>query len=64
MKKSSQKFNRALLPGNGWVKCHRRKTFPELRRRGQEHQIEQVGAKLRSMMSWISDNKVVDKAKN
>lgn len=40
------------------------KRFPELRRRGQEHQIEQVGAKLRSMMSWISDNKVVDKAKN
>ena len=40
------------------------KRFPELRRKGQEHQIEQVGAKLRSMMSWIGENKVVDKAKN
>lgn len=40
------------------------KRFPELRRKGQEHQIEEVGAKLRSMMSWISENKVVDKAKN
>ncbi len=40
------------------------KRFPELRQRGQEHQIEQVGAKLRSMMSWISDNKVVDKTRN
>jgi len=40
------------------------KRFPELRRRGQEHQIEEVGEKLRSMMSWISENKVVDKAKN
>jgi ketol-acid reductoisomerase len=40
------------------------KRFPELRRKGQEHQIEEVGEKLRSMMSWISENKVVDKAKN
>ncbi|MCY3769715.1 MAG: ketol-acid reductoisomerase [Gammaproteobacteria bacterium] len=40
------------------------KRFPELRRKGQEHQIEEVGAKLRSMMSWISENKVVDKAIN
>ncbi|WP_423909506.1 ketol-acid reductoisomerase [Candidatus Spongiihabitans sp.] len=40
------------------------KRFPELRRKGQEHQIEQVGSKLRSMMSWIGENKVVDKAKN
>ncbi len=40
------------------------KRFPELRRKGQEHQIEEVGSKLRSMMSWISENKVVDKTKN
>lgn len=40
------------------------KRFPELRRKGQEHQIEKVGAKLRSMMSWIGENKVVDKSKN
>jgi ketol-acid reductoisomerase len=40
------------------------KRFPELRRKGQEHQIEEVGQKLRSMMSWISENKVVDKTRN
>ncbi len=40
------------------------KRFPELRRRGQAHQIEEVGARLRSMMSWIDDNKVVDKSRN
>jgi len=40
------------------------KRFPELRRKGQEHQIEEVGAKLRSMMSWIGDSKIVDKTKN
>ncbi|NKB61915.1 MAG: ketol-acid reductoisomerase [Gammaproteobacteria bacterium] len=40
------------------------KRFPELRRRGEEHQIEEVGSKLRSMMSWIGDSKIVDKTKN
>jgi ketol-acid reductoisomerase len=29
-----------------------------------EHQIEQVGGKLRAMMPWIGKNKLVDKAKN
>jgi len=28
------------------------------------HQIEEVGAKLRSMMSWIGENAIVDKTKN
>ncbi len=35
-----------------------------LRRQGAEHSIEDVGAKLRSMMSWIGKNKIVDKDKN
>ena len=34
------------------------------RRHATEHQIEQVGSKLRSMMPWISANKLVDKDKN
>lgn len=34
------------------------------RRLASEHQIETVGAKLRSMMPWISKNKLVDQAKN
>ena len=34
------------------------------RRINAEHQIEIVGAKLRSMMPWISANKIVDKDKN
>ncbi|MDX1496470.1 MAG: ketol-acid reductoisomerase [Salinisphaeraceae bacterium] len=34
------------------------------RRHAQEHPIEQVGSKLRSMMPWISANKLVDKEKN
>ncbi len=39
-------------------------TFNALRRRGAEHQIEEVGGKLRSMMPWIGKNKIVDKSKN
>lgn len=35
-----------------------------MRRQGREHKIEEVGAKLRAMMPWISSNKLVDKAKN
>ena len=31
------------------------------RRIGSEHQIEEVGAKLRSMMPWIKANKIIDK---
>ncbi len=34
------------------------------RRISQEHQIEQVGERLRSMMPWISQNKLVDQDKN
>ncbi|MCF6354241.1 MAG: ketol-acid reductoisomerase [Candidatus Polarisedimenticolaceae bacterium] len=41
--------------------------YPEMtarRRQNAEHQIEQVGASLRSMMPWITANKIVDKEKN
>jgi len=38
--------------------------FNALTRMGEEHQIETVGAKLRSMMSWLGKSKLVDKDKN
>ncbi len=41
--------------------------YPEMtgrRRRTAAHQIEIVGEKLRSMMPWITANKLVDKSKN
>ena len=38
--------------------------FKGTRRLNDEHQIEQVGAKLREMMPWISAGKMVDKEKN
>ncbi len=39
-------------------------TFKAKRRIAREHQLEQVGAKLRDMMPWIKANKLVDKDKN
>ncbi len=44
-----------------------RMNYPEMnarRRLNAEHPIEIVGAKLRSMMPWISKNKLVDTSKN
>jgi ketol-acid reductoisomerase len=41
--------------------------YPEMtarRRLNASHQIEQVGEQLRSMMPWITANKLVDKSKN
>src|SRR5450432_1487170 len=34
------------------------------RRRDAEHQIEEVGSRLRAMMPWIAKNKLVDQARN
>ncbi|MFT5658574.1 MAG: ketol-acid reductoisomerase [Gammaproteobacteria bacterium] len=34
------------------------------RRNNAAHPIEQTGAKLRSMMPWLSTNALVDKSKN
>lgn len=38
--------------------------FHALTRMGEEHPIEEVGKKLRGMMSWLGKNKIVDKDKN
>jgi ketol-acid reductoisomerase len=41
--------------------------YPEMtarRRLNAEHPIEEVGERLRSMMPWITANKIVDKSKN
>ena len=39
-------------------------TIKALRRRSSAHRIEEVGARLRGMMPWIDDNKLVDKPRN
>jgi ketol-acid reductoisomerase len=39
-------------------------SFKAMRRRGAEHPVEQIGAKLRAMMPWIAQNRLVDKSRN
>jgi ketol-acid reductoisomerase len=39
-------------------------SFKASRRRNAEHPIEEVGARLRGMMPWITKNKLVDKDRN
>jgi ketol-acid reductoisomerase len=39
-------------------------SFKATRRRNAEHQIEEVGGRLRAMMPWIAKNKIVDTARN
>ena len=39
-------------------------SFKAIRRRAAEHQLEEVGKKLRDMMPWIAEQKLVDKDKN
>jgi len=39
-------------------------SFKATRRRTAEHPIEEVGARLRGMMPWITANRLVDKSKN
>ena len=49
-----------------WMKENEegQKNFLKMRKDLSEHQIEQVGEKLRGLMPWISKNKIIDKAKN
>ena len=39
-------------------------SFKAMRRMAAEHPIEEVGARLRAMMPWISENALVDKSRN
>ena len=39
-------------------------SFKAMRAKGDNHQIEEVGKKLRAMMPWIAKHKMVDKSKN
>jgi ketol-acid reductoisomerase len=49
-----------------WILENRagRPVFNALLKRGESHPIEEVGAKLRSMMPWLKKSKLVDRSKN
>jgi ketol-acid reductoisomerase len=39
-------------------------SFTALRKRGQEHPMEEVGARLRNLMPWLKENRLVDRSEN
>ncbi|MBW2287741.1 MAG: ketol-acid reductoisomerase [Deltaproteobacteria bacterium] len=39
-------------------------SFKALRKHGEEHPMEKVGAKLRNLMPWLKENRLVDRSKN
>lgn len=49
-----------------WITEHKcgKPHFNELRKEGENHQIESVGAELRALMPWLKDGRLVDKTKN
>ena len=38
--------------------------FKKMEKEGEEHLVEKVGDKLRSMFSWIKNNKIINRDKN
>jgi len=49
-----------------WMNEHRsgQMKFTAMRKQHAEHPIEKVGEKLRTLMPWIAESKMVDKSKN
>ena len=49
-----------------WMEEHKsgQVKFKTMRKKQAEHPIEQVGEKLRTLMPWIAESKMVDKSKN
>ncbi|CAG1001999.1 ketol-acid reductoisomerase [Myxococcaceae bacterium] len=41
-----------------------RPSFDALRREAAEHELEKVGAKLRGLMPWLAENRLVDRSRN
>jgi ketol-acid reductoisomerase len=49
-----------------WIEEHKcgKPHFNELRKEGENHPIESVGAELRALMPWLKEGRLVDKARN
>lgn len=67
-KKEMRKILKEIQSGQfakEWIlECRANKpVFNALTRKGEEHLIEEVGAKLRAMMPWLKKEKLVDKTK-
>jgi ketol-acid reductoisomerase len=51
---------------NEWMEEYRlgMPHFRELRKEAENHPVEGVGQKLRSMMPWLASERLVDRSKN
>ncbi|MEW6602960.1 MAG: ketol-acid reductoisomerase, partial [Nitrospirota bacterium] len=64
MKKILDEIQSGEFARDWMLECKANKpVFTALTRRGEQHSIEEVGAKLRSMMPWLKKGKLVDKSK-
>jgi len=64
MKKILSEIQEGKFANEWLLECKVNKpTFNALTRKGEEHPIEEVGAKLRAMMPWLKKGKLVDKSK-
>ena len=64
MKKILQEIQDGVFAKEWMLECKANKpSFNALTKKGERHQIEEVGAKLRAMMPWLKKGKLVDKSK-
>jgi ketol-acid reductoisomerase len=64
MKKILDEIQSGEFAREWMLECRANKpVFNALTRKGEEHSIEKVGAKLRAMMPWLKKGKLVDKSK-
>ena len=64
MKKILTEIQSGVFAKEWLLECKANKpVFNALTRKGEEHSIEEVGAKLRAMMPWLKKGKLVDKSK-
>ncbi len=64
MKKILDEIQSGEFAREWMLECKANKpVFNALTRRGEQHSIEKVGGKLRAMMPWLKEGKLVDKSK-
>jgi ketol-acid reductoisomerase len=64
MKKILGEIQDGIFAKEWMLECKANKpSFNALTKKGERHQIEEVGAKLRAMMPWLKKGKLVDKSK-
>ncbi len=64
MKNILQEIQDGVFAKEWMLECRANKpVFNALTRKGERHQIEEVGSKLRAMMPWLKKGKLVDKSK-